>query len=70
MNTSRPLTDFAAVVTGTTAGHSLILIAAHSEQAIVRGPKPCLWDGNGKQYLDFTQGWTVKALGHCAGDMP
>lgn len=30
-----------------------------------RGQGSRLWDEDGRQYLDFVQGWAVNALGHC-----
>ena len=32
---------------------------------LVRGEGARVWDENGKEYLDFTSGWAVNALGHC-----
>jgi len=32
---------------------------------VVRGEGSRVWDENGKEYLDFTSGWAVNALGHC-----
>ncbi|MFH1484564.1 MAG: aspartate aminotransferase family protein [Chloroflexota bacterium] len=32
---------------------------------IVRGAGLTVWDEDGKEYLDFTAGWAVNALGHC-----
>lgn len=31
----------------------------------MRGEGSWLVDDKGKRYLDFVQGWTVNALGHC-----
>lgn len=30
-----------------------------------RGAGSYLWDNNGRDYLDFVQGWAVNCLGHC-----
>ena len=30
-----------------------------------RGEGCRIWDEGGKEYLDFTSGWAVNALGHC-----
>jgi 4-aminobutyrate aminotransferase len=35
------------------------------DSIIVRGEGPCLWDHNGRQYLDFTSGIGVTSTGHC-----
>ncbi len=32
---------------------------------LVRGEGTRVWDESGKEYLDFTSGWAVNALGHC-----
>jgi predicted acetylornithine/succinylornithine family transaminase len=32
---------------------------------VVRGEGVRVWDEDGKEYLDFTSGWAVNALGHC-----
>lgn len=32
---------------------------------LVRGAGSRVWDEGGKEYLDFTAGWAVNALGHC-----
>jgi acetylornithine/N-succinyldiaminopimelate aminotransferase len=32
---------------------------------VVRGEGSRVWDESGKEYLDFTSGWAVNALGHC-----
>jgi len=32
---------------------------------VVRGEGVRVWDEGGKEYLDFTSGWAVNALGHC-----
>jgi acetylornithine/N-succinyldiaminopimelate aminotransferase len=31
----------------------------------VKGEGLCLWDENGKKYLDFVGGWAADSLGHC-----
>jgi len=31
---------------------------------MVQGEGSCLWDHDGKKYLDFVQGWAVNCLGH------
>ena len=33
--------------------------------ALVRGEGVRVWDSDGKEYLDFTGGIAVTALGHC-----
>jgi len=32
---------------------------------IVRGKGSCVWDADGRKYLDFFPGWAVSGLGHC-----
>lgn len=44
---------------------SLMFIVKRPGQVFVRGEGSYLWDGAGKRYLDFLQGWAVNSLGHC-----
>ena len=37
---------------------------ARPKTVFVRGEGSYLWDGGGKRYLDFMQGWAVNCLGH------
>jgi acetylornithine/N-succinyldiaminopimelate aminotransferase len=39
-------------------------ITARPPAVFVKGEGSWLWDHNGKQYLDFVQGWAVNCLGH------
>src|SRR5262249_7556852 len=48
----------------THAAHALMEITARPPTIFVRGEGSWLWDNNGKQYLDFVQGWAVNCLGH------
>ena len=32
---------------------------------LVKGEGARVWDGNGREYLDFVAGWAVNSLGHC-----
>jgi acetylornithine/N-succinyldiaminopimelate aminotransferase len=32
---------------------------------IVKGRGACVWDEEGREYLDFVGGWAVNSLGHC-----
>ena len=32
---------------------------------LVKGEGACVWDEDGKEYLDFVAGWAVNSLGHC-----
>jgi acetylornithine/N-succinyldiaminopimelate aminotransferase len=36
---------------------------------MVKGQGSYLWDNQGKQYLDFVQGWAVNALGHSSPEL-
>ncbi|WP_424630825.1 acetylornithine transaminase [Bradyrhizobium sp. SYSU BS000235] len=50
-----------------TAAHSydaLMDITPRPPIVFVRGEGNWLWDGSGKRYLDFVQGWAVNCLGH------
>jgi len=38
---------------------------ARAPLTLVRGLGALVWDDQGKQYLDFTSGIAVNALGHC-----
>jgi acetylornithine/N-succinyldiaminopimelate aminotransferase len=48
----------------THAFDALMNITARPPVVFVRGQGSHLWDGQGKRYLDFVQGWAVNALGH------
>jgi acetylornithine/N-succinyldiaminopimelate aminotransferase len=43
---------------------ALMDITARPPAVFVRGEGSFLWDGDGKRYLDFIQGWAVNCLGH------
>ena len=43
---------------------ALMDITARPPAVFVRGEGSYLWDGGGKRYLDFMQGWAVNCLGH------
>lgn len=43
---------------------SLMHIADRPPVVFVRGQGSWLWDSEGRQYLDFVQGWAVNCLGH------
>ncbi|WP_454619113.1 acetylornithine transaminase [Bradyrhizobium cenepequi] len=43
---------------------ALMDITARPKTVFVRGEGSYLWDGSGKRYLDFMQGWAVNCLGH------
>ena len=32
---------------------------------LVRGEGSCIWDAEGRRYLDFFPGWGCNLLGHC-----
>ena len=49
----------------THAFDALMNITARPPVVFVRGQGSYLWDGQGKRYLDFVQGWAVNSLGHC-----
>lgn len=44
---------------------ALMPIAKRPPLVMARGQGSYLWDEEGKEYLDFVQGWAVNALGHC-----
>ena len=44
---------------------SLMYVVTRPGRVMVRGKGSYLWDAEGKQYLDFIQGWAVNCLGHC-----
>ena len=44
----------------------LMRVTTRPPTVFVRGEGAYLWDGNGKRYLDWVQGWAVNCLGHCA----
>ena len=44
--------------------HALMDITARPKTVFVRGEGSCLWDDDGRRYLDFMQGWAVNCLGH------
>ena len=48
----------------THAFDALMNITARPPVVFVRGQGSYLWDGQGKRYLDFVQGWAVNSLGH------
>ena len=43
----------------------LMPVTERPAEVFVRGEGAWLWDGAGKRYLDWLQGWAVNALGHC-----
>jgi acetylornithine/N-succinyldiaminopimelate aminotransferase len=43
---------------------SLMFINHRPEKTFVRGEGSWLYDGDGRGYLDFVQGWAVNSLGH------
>jgi len=43
---------------------SLMYVVTRPGRVMVRGKGSYLWDAEGKQYLDFIQGWAVNCLGH------
>jgi len=45
-------------------GTALMDITARPDLLFVRGKGSWLWDGRGRRYLDFVQGWAVNTLGH------
>ena len=45
--------------------NTLMEITSRPPLVFVRGAGSWLWDHQGRQYLDFVQGWAVNALGHC-----
>ena len=44
---------------------ALMDITARPALVFTRGEGSWLWDGAGRRYLDFVQGWAVNCLGHC-----
>ena len=42
----------------------IMKVAERPPVAMVKGAGSWLWDGDGKRYLDFVQGWAVNCLGH------
>jgi acetylornithine/N-succinyldiaminopimelate aminotransferase len=44
---------------------SLMYVVTRPARVMVRGKGSYVWDAEGKQYLDFIQGWAVNCLGHC-----
>lgn len=44
--------------------NNLMEITARPELVFVRGEGSCLYDHEGREYLDFVQGWAVNSLGH------
>ncbi|MEM7407790.1 MAG: acetylornithine transaminase [Pseudomonadota bacterium] len=48
---------------------ALMAITSRPECVMVRGKGSYLWDSDGRQYLDFIQGWAVNALGHCPAEL-
>jgi acetylornithine/N-succinyldiaminopimelate aminotransferase len=46
---------------------SLMEITSRPDVVFVEGRGSWLRDANGKEYLDFVQGWAVNCLGHCPG---
>lgn len=52
--------------TGQTVDASaLMTITSRPEVVFAKGTGSYLWDGAGRRYLDFVQGWAVNCLGHC-----
>jgi acetylornithine/N-succinyldiaminopimelate aminotransferase len=47
----------------------LMRITDRPDVVMVRGAGSCLWDAEGRRYLDFVQGWAVNALGHSAQEV-
>lgn len=47
------------------ASHSLMDIAVRPPIVFTEGHGSWLIDRNGREYLDFVQGWAVNCLGHC-----
>ena len=44
---------------------NIMQTASRPELIFEQGSGSWLTDHNGKQYLDFVQGWAVNTLGHC-----
>jgi acetylornithine/N-succinyldiaminopimelate aminotransferase len=47
------------------AAARLMPITERPPLVMARGSGSYLWDEEGKEYLDFIQGWAVNSLGHC-----
>src|ERR1039457_6028969 len=47
----------------------LMKVTPRPDLVMVKGQGSYLWDNNGKQYLDFVQGWAVNALGHSSPEL-
>ena len=47
------------------AEQSVMYVVSRPERVMVRGKGSYLFDAEGRQYLDFVQGWAVNCLGHC-----
>jgi acetylornithine/N-succinyldiaminopimelate aminotransferase len=47
----------------------LMKITERPDIAMTRGEGSYLWDGAGRRYLDFIQGWAVNALGHAPPEL-
>jgi acetylornithine/N-succinyldiaminopimelate aminotransferase len=45
---------------------SVMPIAPRPDTVMVRGEGSRLWDADGREYLDFVQGWAVNCLGHAS----
>jgi acetylornithine/N-succinyldiaminopimelate aminotransferase len=46
------------------SAESLMFVNHRPEKTFVRGEGSWLYDGDGRGYLDFVQGWAVNSLGH------
>ncbi len=51
------------------ARRSVMWVTERPPLVMVSGRGSYLWDAQGKQYLDFVQGWAVNTLGHCAPEL-
>jgi acetylornithine/N-succinyldiaminopimelate aminotransferase len=49
----------------TKAAAALMPINERPALVMARGSGSYLWDEEGREYLDFVQGWAVNSLGHC-----
>lgn len=47
------------------AEQSVMYVVTRPDRVMVRGKGSYLFDAEGRQYLDFIQGWAVNCLGHC-----
>jgi acetylornithine/N-succinyldiaminopimelate aminotransferase len=47
------------------AAQSVMFVVTRPDRVMVRGKGSYLFDADGRQYLDFIQGWAVNCLGHC-----